>query len=75
MLVYPRTPHLYKKAREPGVVVVHACNPRTQEAETEGSLQTQGKPGLHSKFQAGQCPAVGGDGVVKIAQEAFASMF
>jgi hypothetical protein len=29
-------------------VVIHSCNPSTQEAEAEG-LRVQGQPGLHSK--------------------------
>jgi hypothetical protein len=32
----------------PGMVV-HACTPRTQEAEEEGS-QVRGQPGLHSEI-------------------------
>lgn len=34
-----------EKRRQPGVVV-HACEPSTQEAEIEGSLRVQGQPEL-----------------------------
>ena len=36
------------------MVVVHAFNPSTQEAETCGSLWVRGQPGLQSKFQDSQ---------------------
>lgn len=33
-------------------LVVHEYDPRAQEAETEGSLQIQGQPGLYNEFKA-----------------------
>jgi hypothetical protein len=35
-------------------VVAHTYNPRTQEAEADGSLRVQGQPVLQSEFQDSQ---------------------
>ena len=56
-------------------MVVYAYSPRCQDTEAKRLLQVQGLPRLHSKFQAVQCSTEGGDGVLKIAQEAFGSTF
>lgn len=42
-----------KRESQPGVVT-HAHNPGTLEPESEGLLQTDGQPGLHSKYSAEQ---------------------